>query len=82
MADGIKLNDAALIELLKSPAVMADLMGRAHRIAAAAGDGKWDVTPSHSPTRARVSVGTGDYKARMAEATNRSLTHALDAGRG
>lgn len=78
----IELNDAEIVRILQSDGVMADLMRRAHQIANAAGEGKYDVTPSHSPTRARVSVGTGDYKARKGEATNRSLTRALDAGRG
>ena len=80
--DRIEINESAFVELLKSGPVMAELMKRARRIASAAGPGKWDVTPSHTPTRARVSVGTGDYAARKAEATNRSLTKALDAGRG
>jgi hypothetical protein len=83
MADiRIEINDAAATELLKSSEVRADLMRRANRIAAAAGAGNYDVTPSQTPTRARVSVGTADYAARKAEATNRSLTRALDAGRG
>ncbi|MBT2566600.1 hypothetical protein J7I84_08850 [Arthrobacter sp. ISL-85] len=80
--DPIEINESAFVDLLKSPAVMAELMKRAGRIASAAGPGKWDVTPSHTPTRARVSIGTGDHTARNAEATNRSLTKALDAGRG
>jgi hypothetical protein len=78
----IEFNDAAFIEILKSPEVQADLLQRANAISGAAGDGTFDVTPSFTPTRARVSIGTADHAARHAEATNRSLTSALDAGRG
>ena len=78
----IEISDAAAIELLKSPEVMDELVRRANQIAAAAGDGQWDVTPSQTPTRARVSVGTGDQKARETEATIRGLSSALDAGMG
>lgn len=83
MADiRIEINDAAAEALLKSPEVQADLRRRGQRIAAAAGSGSYDVTSSMTPSRARVSVGTADDKARKAEATQRSLTKALDAGRG
>lgn len=77
----IEFNDAAMVALLKSPEVQADLLRRANAIARAAGDGAFDVTESMTPTRARVSVGTADYAARKSEATKRSLTSALDAGR-
>lgn len=83
MADiRIEIDDAAAESLLKSSEVRADLLRRANRIASAAGAGHYDVTPSLTPSRARVSVGTGDYAARKAEATQRALTRALDAGRG
>lgn len=78
----IEIDDAAAEALLKSAEVRTDLLRRAHRIAAAAGTGSYDVASSTTPTRARVSVGTADYAARKAEATNRSLSRALDAGRG
>lgn len=78
----VEINDAAATQLLKSPEVRADLLRRAHAIEAAAGEGKYDVTESLTPTRARVSVGTADHKARHAEATSRALTSALDAARG
>lgn len=82
MADiRIEINEAVAQDLLKSAEVRADLLRRGHAIAAAAGAGSYDVTPSMTPTRARVSVGTADYAARKAEATQRSLTRALDAGR-
>ena len=82
MLEKLEINDAVAREILKSPEVMADLHRRAAAIANAAGDGVWDVTDGHTPTRARVSVGTGDDTARRAEATRRALTRALDAGRG
>lgn len=78
----IEFNDAEFIRILKSPEVRADLLRRANAIANAAGDGSFDVKASTTPTRARVSVGTADFKARKSEATTRSLTSALDAGRG
>lgn len=78
----MEIDDAVARELLKSPEVRADLLRRAHAIEAAAGNGSYDVTPSTTPSRARVSVGTADYAARKAEATDRALTRALDAGRG
>lgn len=82
MLERVEINDEAARELLKSAPIKADLKRRADRIAAAAGVGQWDVTESNSRSRARVSVGTGDYKAREAEATNRVLLRALEAGRG
>jgi hypothetical protein len=78
----VEINDAVARELLKSPEVQGDLRRRAQRIAASAGKGTYDVTSSMTPTRARVSVGTADQAARQAEATDRTLTRALDAGRG
>lgn len=78
----IEINDEAFQSILKSPEVQAELLRRGNAIAAAAGDGTWDVTASQTPTRARVSIGTGDHAARTTEATNRGLTSALDAGRG
>jgi len=78
----VEINDAAAMALLNSPEIMADLVRRGNAIARAAGDGKFDVSEGYTPTRARVSIGTADHAARYAEATKRSLTSALDAGRG
>ena len=80
--ESLQIDDAAAISLLQSPEVRADLLRRANAIARAAGEGEFDVTESMTPTRARVSVGTADHKARLGEAEKRSLTSALDAGRG
>jgi hypothetical protein len=82
MLEKLEMNDAEFIRILQGPEVQADLLRRAQAIAGAAGEGSYDVTPSMTPTRARVSVGTADYAARHSEATVRSLTSALDAGRG
>jgi hypothetical protein len=82
MANDVRvvLNHANIAKLLKSAGVAADLEERANRIAAAAGDGM-EVTTLTGRTRARASVRTATFKAREAEATNRALTNALDAGR-
>jgi hypothetical protein len=77
----IDVNDAGIRALLKSPEVQAMLKAKADRIAAAAGPGM-EATSWAGRTRARASVITATAKARRAEATNRSLTRAIDAGRG
>lgn len=77
----IDINDAGIRDLLKSDSVRALLKAKADRIAAAAGPGM-EATSWTGRTRARASVITATAKARKAEATNRSLTKALDAGRG
>jgi hypothetical protein len=77
----VEVNDAGIRALLKSPEVQAMLKAKADRIAAAAGPGM-EATSWTGRTRARASVITATAKARRAEATNRSLTRAIDAGRG
>jgi hypothetical protein len=83
MADGfrIEINSASIQALLKSPEVQADLEDRARRIAAAAGDGM-EASSRIGKTRARASVVTATRTARTAEAVDRALTSAIDAGRG
>lgn len=82
MANDVRvvLNHANIAKLLKSPVVRADLEARAQRIAAAAGEGM-EMESMIGRTRARASVRTATRAARVAEATNRALTNALDAGR-
>lgn len=58
----------------------ADLERRAQRIAAAAGGGV-EAEASVGPNRARAAAFTATFEAMHDEATNRSLTRALDAGR-
>jgi tRNA A37 threonylcarbamoyltransferase TsaD len=76
-----KLRKDNVGKLLNSAAVQADLKRRADRIAAAAGPGMVaSVQPGRN--RARASVITATQRAREAEARDRALTRALDAGRG
>ena len=77
----IDVNDAGIQELLKSGEVRAFLKAKADRIAAAAGPGM-EASSWSGRTRARASVITATSKARKAEAKDRALTRALDAGRG
>ena len=58
----------------------ADLQARARRIAAAAGEGM-EVDYAVGARRARASVRTASFAAMRAEAKNRALSRALDAGR-
>lgn len=67
-------------DLLKSPEVLADLRRRANAIAAAAGEGH-EVDVRVGARRARASVRTATFDAMRAEAKDRTLTRALDAGR-
>ena len=77
----IDMNSAGIQELLKSGPVRALLKVKADRIAAAAGPGML-ASSRVGKTRARASVITDSFAAKRAEATNRSLTRAVDAGRG
>lgn len=76
----IVMNRGAAAELLRSPEISADIEARARRIASAAGPGH-RVEADPTPSRARAAVITDTFAARKAEATNRTLTRAIDAGR-
>lgn len=76
----IKLNRAGIRQLLKLPEVQADLARRAQAIATAAGPGM-EVNQQIGANRARASVRTETTAARLAEARDRTLTRAIDAGR-
>ncbi len=76
----IKINRAGVVALLTSPEVFADLTRRGNAIAAAAGDGV-EAQTTRNRDRAVVFVRTETFEARKAEATDRSLTRAIDAGR-
>ncbi len=81
MADvRIELNSPGVAALLKGPEVTADIDRRVRAVAAAAGAGM-EASTLVGATRARGSVITGTRDARVAEATDRALTRALDAGR-
>jgi hypothetical protein len=74
------LNKEGVRELLRSPEIAAHLKDRAEKIAAAAGPGH-EVRVDDGPNRARASVLTVTPEAMRAEATNRTLTRAIEAGR-
>jgi hypothetical protein len=76
----VKLNRKGVVELLKSAEVANDLDRRAQAIASAAGPGH-RIEESETPNRARVAVITDTFEAMRREATERSLTRAVDAGR-
>ena len=85
MASGVRvqLNRAGAKAILQSPEVVADLEERASRIAAAAGGAPdFEVDSRIGTTRARVSVRTATAEGRRAEAEDRVLSSAVDAGRG
>ena len=76
----VEINRKGVEALLKSAEVQADLERRAKAIADAAGPGM-DVDVRVGKTRARASVRTGTPEAIEAEATDKTLTRAIDAGR-
>ena len=80
MALKVALNRAGVRALLRSPEVEADLLARAERIAAVAGEG-FEASAVVGATRARASVITATTDARLTEARDRTLTRAIDAGR-
>jgi hypothetical protein len=77
----IDINSAGILALLQSGGVQALLLAKAERIAAAAGEGM-EASVRVGKTRARASVITATSHARKAEAVDRALTKAIDAGRG
>lgn len=84
MADGprIELNSRGIRELLNSPEVAEELERRAEMIADAAGPGHRVEVEHGTGARARAAVITDDIPAMVSEARDRTLTRALDAGRG
>jgi len=77
----IEVNSEGIQSILKSDEVRELLRAKAERIAAAAGEG-FEASSMIGKTRARASVITATRAARLAEATDRTLTMAIDAGRG
>lgn len=83
----IEMNSAGVQQLLKSQEVKDALLERATRIAEAAnanagGDGSdFEVDERVGAQRARASIRTASHNGRLAEAEDRALTRALDAGR-
>lgn len=76
----IVVNRAAVRELLRSDAVLQNLKQRAERIAKQAGEGM-EVGTFRGQNRVRATVITATIEARLAEARDRTLTRAIDAGR-
>lgn len=68
-------------ELLKSPAVLADVRRRADRVAAAAGPG-FEASSMIGRNRARASVRADTFSARVRNSRQNILIRALEAGRG
>jgi len=80
MPPKVRINRKGVRELLRSREVLSDLERRANAIAAAAGEGM-EVDSEVGRNRARASVRTATREAVLAEAQQRALTRALDAGR-
>lgn len=81
----LELNHAGFQAILQSQAVMDDLVARGQRIQAAAGpefDLHSGVRRLLGASRARVIVAANSREARELEATDKSLTSAIGAGRG
>lgn len=80
----VKLNSRGVRELLRSAGVEADLARRAKNIADAAGGtgAGFESDSDVGRTRARGWAWTDTPAAMRAEATNRTLTTSIDAGRG
>lgn len=76
----VKINGKVIAELLKDPKVEADLLGRAEKIAAAAGPG-FKASSMVGKNRARASVVAATHGARRREAKDGALSKALGAGR-
>lgn len=75
-----KLDKGGVAELLRSDGAQADLARRANRVAEVAGPGH-DVKNT-TTKRARYTVKTTTKAAAENEATNHSLTAAVNAARG
>lgn len=75
----VELNRATVRDLLRDPSV-TDLAARAGRIAEAAGPGM-EASVTIGRNRAHASVRTATWPARYAEARERKLSRAIDAGR-
>lgn len=78
----IEFHYKAFTKVRRSPGVVADLIRRGTAIAAAAGPGHGIETNYNGVTRARVTVMTETLEAKKAEATDKTLTRAIGAGRG
>lgn len=76
-----KLNRAGVRQLLRSPAMQAEVKRRAQRIATAAGPGH-EVQVVQGRNRARATVRTVTDEAKIAQQAHQNLTNSIGAGRG
>lgn len=74
-------NRKAAAEILKSPAVLADVRARAERVRDAAGPG-FEASSMIGRNRARASVRADTFSARVRNSRENILLRALEAGRG
>lgn len=74
-------NRKAAAEILKSPAVLADVTARAARVRDAAGPG-FEMSARVGRNRARASVRADSFSARVRNSRENILIRALEAGRG
>jgi hypothetical protein len=81
MFSGLRINNKTAAQIRRSPEVTDELRRRAERIRSAAGDDDFEVDVRPSRSRARVSVRTATFRGRYLEATEQTLSRALDAGR-
>jgi hypothetical protein len=78
----VKLNSAGIREVLQSDDVRQDILRRAEAIKAAAGGGDdYEAGAEVVGNRVMGWVVTATAEAKRAEAEDRTLTRALDAGR-
>ncbi|MDI3330132.1 MAG: hypothetical protein QJR09_05265 [Micrococcus sp.] len=77
----IQFNYKGFDAVRRSDGVKADLERRGRRIADAAGEG-FETKSTLNPGRAGVLVYADTYEAMEAEATDKALTRAINAGRG
>lgn len=76
----VDIQEDQVRKLLRGPEVFNDIRRRVNAIAAAAGPG-FQASVVVGRNRVRGSVITTNQRSRLAEARNRALTRALDAGR-
>lgn len=87
MAKGLKLNRAALREILKSDPLELELFKRAERIREACdpdghlGEDSYIAVSSKGRNRARASVIAASRYARNSNAKHNTLVRAIDAGK-
>lgn len=82
MADKFVLNRAGVRKLLQDPAIAADMLDRAERIAAGTADEGFVADGYPDGKRARATVTATTRRAQAAEARERVLSRAADLGRG